>query len=195
MGRFSRSLRRLFSGKRTRDLLPSYVTVGRATYGVDKNMIWGMSPDCPIEIGAFCSFGPEAKIIAKADHPTDFVSTFPLRTRLLHPDGPNVDAVTRGPIRIGPDVWVGARATILSGVSIGAGAVIAAGAVVSRDVPAYAIAAGVPAETLKYRFSEEQIGALLEIAWWDWPDQKIARFEDAFYGPIDAFIEQAQRAA
>ena len=70
-------------------------------------------------------------------------------------------------IRIGSDVWIGARAIILDGIQIGHGAVIAAGAVVTKDVPPYAVVAGVPASIIKYRFKPEIQANLLRTKWWE----------------------------
>lgn len=68
--------------------------------------------------------------------------------------------------KIENDVWIGGNAIILQGVSIGNGAVIGAGAVVNKDIPDYAIAVGVPAKIVKYRFNEEKIHRLIESEWW-----------------------------
>ncbi len=187
MSRFLKKLSRLFSRRRSRDMLPDYVSIGRHSYGLDRNSFAGLSPDAPISVGQFCSVGPEVIIFSKADHPLDLPSTFPFRT-LLADVGQNVDAVTKGAVVIGNDVWIGARAMILSGVTVGHGAAIAAGAVVSSDVPDYAIVGGVPAKVISYRFSPDQIKALLAIAWWDWPLEKIKAHDKEFYGSIDAFI-------
>lgn len=69
---------------------------------------------------------------------------------------------------IGNDVWICTNAVVLSGVTIGDGAVVAAGAVVTKDVPPYAIVGGVPAKVLKYRFDEKTIEKLLELKWWNY---------------------------
>lgn len=74
---------------------------------------------------------------------------------------------------IGNDVWIGYRATILSGVKIGDGAVVGAMAVVTKDVEPYCIVAGNPARTIGKRFDDDTIRKLLEIKWWDWPIEKI----------------------
>ena len=63
----------------------------------------------------------------------------------------NRQAESEGDILIGDDVWIGSNVTILSGVKIGRGAVIGAGAVVTKDVPEYAIAGGVPAKVIRFR--------------------------------------------
>lgn len=191
MSKFLKKVARIFSGKRSRDILPDYVVIGRGSYGVDRRTIQGLSPDAPVTIGNFCSFGPETLIFSKTDHPIDLPSTYPLRTRILHPRQGNRDAVTKGGVRIGHDVWVGARAMILSGVTIGNGAVIGAGSIVAKDVPPYAVVVGNPGRLIKYRFSEERIDALQRIAWWDWPEAKIREFEPYFYGDIDGFIAAA----
>lgn len=73
------------------------------------------------------------------------------------------------PVIIGNDVWIGLRAIIMPGVKINDGAVVASGAIVTRDVPPYAIVAGIPARVIKYRFSQEIIQELLELRWWDFP--------------------------
>jgi hypothetical protein len=80
---------------------------------------------------------------------------------------------TKGDVVIGSDVWIAQRATILSGVSVGHGAVVAAGSVLIRDVPPYAIVGGVPAKLITYRFDQLIIESLLATKWWDWPDARI----------------------
>lgn len=74
---------------------------------------------------------------------------------------------------IGNDVWIASSATVISGVKVGDGAVVAAGAVVVRDVPPYAIVAGVPAKVIKYRFDSDVVDRLLELSWWDWDLKRI----------------------
>jgi len=147
-----------------------------------------------VTIGNYSSFGPEVRIFCKTDHRTDLPSTYPFRTMLLD-DATNPDAVTRGPIKIGHDVWVGARATILSGVTIGDGAVIGAGAVVASDITPYSVNVGVPAHHVRMRFEAAQIVALSEIAWWHWPEATIRAEIETFYTDVDAFIARAREVA
>jgi acetyltransferase-like isoleucine patch superfamily enzyme len=189
----NRLLRRLFGIKPKRERLPAYIRVGRGTYGVSRNTFHGLSPKVPVEIGNFCSIATDARVVCLAGHRTDLPSTYPFRTLAFNPQGGNQDAVCRGAVCIGHDVWIGAAAIILDGVTIGNGAVIAAGAVVTKDVDAYAIVGGNPAKELRRRFAAEDIEALLEIAWWDWPDETIRRFEPFFYGDIKAFITAARQ--
>lgn len=76
---------------------------------------------------------------------------------------------------IGNDVWIGYEAVILSGVTIGDGAVVGARAVVTKDVPPYTIVGGVPASKIRRRFSDETISRLLDLKWWEWPTERIAQ--------------------
>lgn len=90
------------------------------------------------------------------------------------------------PTTVGNDVWVGANAVIMPGLKIGDGAVIGAGAVVTKDVPPYAIVAGVPAKILKFRFEKDVVKELLEIRWWDWEIKRLKLKIDLFRKPIVA---------
>ena len=87
-------------------------------------------------------------------HRPDWISTFPFDTRSFLPAGDTV---------IGDGCWIGSRAMIMQGVTLGEGAVVATGAVVTKDVPPYAIVGGVPAKVIKYRFSEQEIEKLLSL--------------------------------
>jgi phosphonate metabolism protein (transferase hexapeptide repeat family) len=92
---------------------------------------------------------------------------------------------------LGPDCWIGHGAIIKPDITIGAGAIVAAGAVVTKDVPPFAIVAGVSASLIRYRFSEGVIGRLLALCWWDWSHGKL---RDALVDfrklPIEAFLEK-----
>jgi virginiamycin A acetyltransferase len=74
------------------------------------------------------------------------------------------------PCKIGGDVWIGARAVILGGVKIGHGAVIGAGAIVTKDIPPHAIAVGVPAKVVRYRFAQSLSEAIIQSQWWEAPE-------------------------
>lgn len=94
---------------------------------------------------------------------------------------------------IGNDVWLGRNVIVTNSANIGNGVIAAAGAVITKDVPDYAVVAGVPARIIKYRYTPEQIEALNEIKWWDWSDDKIReRYED-FYLPIEEFIKKYKK--
>lgn len=94
-------------------------------------------------------------------------------------------------VTIGHDVWIGHGAVVLAGVTIGTGAVIGAGAVVSKSVDPYTIVAGVPAKPIKRRFSEEIADRLLQLAWWDWPHERLREALLDFRSlSVEQFIEK-----
>ena len=162
-----------------------YVTIGRYTYGVGEHTVFNASADNPVAIGSFCSIADGVLIFSEGYHAMQRASTYPFQKRMLDQTEPGTG---KGPVVIGNDVWIGARAIILSNISIGDGAVVGAGAVVVKDVPPYAIVAGNPARLIRFRFDPETIAALLRIAWWDWPDNRIEAEIESFYEPIDRFV-------
>ena len=81
----------------------------------------------------------------------------------------------KGDIVIGNDVWIGYEAVIMSGVTIGDGAIIGARAVVTKNVPPYTIVGGIPAKTIRKRFDENTISKLQEMKWWNWTEEKIKK--------------------
>lgn len=94
-------------------------------------------------------------------------------------------------VTIGHDVWIGHGAIVLPGVTVGNGAVIAAGAVVTKDVAPYTIVGGVPAKPIKPRFAKPIADRLERLAWWDWPEDRIAGAVADFRDlPIEAFLEK-----
>lgn len=97
-------------------------------------------------------------------------------------------------VTIGPDVWIGHNAIVMPGVAIGTGAAIGSGTVVTRDVPPFAIAVGVPARVLRLRFDQPTIDRLTRIAWWDWPHAAIdAALSDLRSLDAAAFAEKYDR--
>ena len=98
----------------------------------------------------------------------------------------------KGDTHVGNDVWIGYRATIMPGVTIGHGAIIGACAVVTRDVPPYAIVGGNPARVIRMRFEADTVARLLTLAWWDWPMEKITRFAPLLTGDVAAFLEAVE---
>ena len=93
---------------------------------------------------------------------------------------------TQGDIIIGNDVWIGYEALIMSGVTIGDGAIIGARAVVTKDVPPYTIVAGVPAKPIRRRFNDEVIETLQSAQWWNWEKERIEKNLDAIiHGRVD----------
>lgn len=121
-------------------------------------------------IGSFTSIGPETIVGGLGRHPTRWLSTHPAfystlgQTSLAFSDSDAFDEYA--PVTIGNDVWIGARAVILDGVTIGDGAIIGACSLVTKDVRPYEIVAGTPARHVRMRFGDEQIRGLLEAKWW-----------------------------
>jgi acetyltransferase-like isoleucine patch superfamily enzyme len=144
-------------------------TVGRHTYGTPLVSDWGTGQ--VVKIGSFCSIAQSVRIFTAGNHRMDRFSTFPFQEQLRW-DAPSIHYGKGTPV-IGNDVWLGWDSLILSGVNIGHGAVVGARSVVTKDVPPYAIVAGNPARIVKYRYTPEQIAALLETPWWDLPDDVI----------------------
>ncbi len=133
-----------------------------------------------LKIGKFCSIACGTKFLFNsANHALDSLSTYPFPL-FFEEWNLEKEKVTdawdnRGDIVIGNDVWIGYEAVILSGVTIGDGAIIGTRAVVTKDVPPYTIVGGVPAKPIRKRFDEKVIKELLKIKWWDWTEEKIAR--------------------
>lgn len=124
-------------------------------------------------IGKFCSISWDVTI-GGAEHAYDRIvqhSFLYNNVDDIRPKDINVpyDRFSK-PCQIGNDVWIGCSAVIMRGAQIGHGAVVAANSVVTKDVPPYAIVAGIPARIIKYRFDQEVIDALLKLSWWDYPD-------------------------
>ena len=150
--------------------------------GFEKNNVLYHYPiNCDrLIIGKFCSIACGAKFLFNsANHTLSSLSTYPfplffeewgLEKRNVAESWDN-----KGDIVLGNDVWIGYEAVIMAGVTIGDGAIIGARAVVTKDVPPYTVAGGIPAKPIKKRYPEETIAALSELKWWDWPENRIAQ--------------------
>lgn len=144
------------------------------------------------DVGKFANVAAAVRI-GPTRHPTDRASQhhFTYR-RALYGFGPDDDEffAWRRAQRaiIGPDTWLGHGAIVMPGVHVGAGAVVGAGAIVTRNVPPYAVVVGSPARVVKQRFDDEVAAALLRIAWWDWPHERVGAAMADFVGPIEAFV-------
>lgn len=133
-----------------------------------------------LKIGKFCSIACGAKFLFNsANHTVKSLSTYPFPI-FFEEWGLDVKDITsawdnKGDIVIGNDVWIGYEAVIMSGVTIGDGAIIGTRAVVTKDVPPYTIVGGVPAKQIRKRFPEKTISELLKLKWWDWTFKKISQ--------------------
>lgn len=151
-------------------------------------------PGCVLTVGRYCSFAFGVEVFLGGEHRTDFVTTYrfgkyPPFDQWYHAPQSQT-AVARGDVTIGNDVWIGRKAMILSGVTLGDGVIVGAGSVVRQSAPPYAIVVGNPARVAGFRFPPEQIEALLRIRWWDWSEQDVVRALDLMMSDdIQAFID------
>lgn len=147
-------------------------------------------------IGKFCAIAEGVRFIMNgANHLLSGFSTYPFNI-FGHGWEEGFDLKTwarevRGDTVIDHDVWIGMDAVVMPGVRIGSGAIVAAKAVVTHDVAPYAVVAGNPATVVKSRFDAKTIRRLLDIAWWDWPVDKITRNLDAIRGADLSVLEAA----
>lgn len=171
--------------------------IGAYSYGAPVVEDWRVGSDDPpvqLHIGKFCSFASGVYIILVGEHRPDWVTTYPFPA--FFPDAAKYvgHPASKGDIVIGHDVWVGHGAVILSGLTIGSGAVIGAGSIVTKDVEPYSIVAGNPAHFIRHRFDDECRRALMRIAWWDWPIEKIEQEWPLLLSPdIRRFIGKHDR--
>ena len=168
--------------------------IGDMTYtGSDCSIMWA-------EVGKFCSISRLVDIGGNQHNyrAASMMPDYRFRNKMTgtlkkHPD--------EEPVIVGNDVWIGQGVSIVrkAGLVIGDGAVIGSGAVVTSSIPPYAIAAGVPARVIKYRFSPEIIEKLLELRWWDWSKEKIVENWDRLSADlteeiVDELLSQTEKS-
>ena len=149
------------------------------------------------DIGKFCSIS-ENCYVGGAAHPLDWVSTS-LRFYCSNEKEEGKTSAINPFYKayyppflktyIGNDVWIGAKALILSGVTISDGAVIGAGSVITKDIGPYEIWAGNPAKLIRKRFDDEEIEKLLSLRWWDWTEDRLKK-ESVFFKDVEIFMER-----
>jgi acetyltransferase-like isoleucine patch superfamily enzyme len=147
---------------------------GDYTYGYDSLIVKDFETGEKLKIGKFCSLSSGITILLGGNHPIQNVSTYPFG--ILNTDKFNNSINNNNNKKdtiIGNDVWIGHGATIMTGITIGDGAVIASNSNVIKDVEPYSIVGGNPAKFIKKRFTDDQISHLLNIKWWDLNDEKI----------------------
>ena len=147
-----------------------------------------------VKIGKFCSIGPNF-CCGLGLHPSNGISSSAMFYSTSELNGMTLSKVDKYEEKkqtvIGNDVYIGANAFILDGIHISDGAVIGAGAVVTKDIPPYAVAVGVPAKVVKYRFDEATIKALLEKQWWNRGDEDLQKVERNFWD-VEAFLRELE---
>ena len=150
-----------------------------------------------LKIGKFCSIACGAKFLfTSANHTMRSLSTypFPIFFEEWGLDSKEIRSAwdNKGDIVIGSDVWIGYEAVILSGVTVGDGAIIGTRAVVTKDVPPYTGVGGVPAKPIRRRFDNAAIEKLEELRWWDWDEEKIKQNIPAIQSGDIAALERAE---
>lgn len=164
------------------------VSVGKASYGMLNIQSLYVTAAEKLIIGNYVSIAPGVTFLLGVNHQTETVSTFPLYSKLVQRSP--VDAISKGPIVVSDEVWIGTDAKIFSGITIGKGAIIAAGAIVTKDVPPYAIVGGNPAKIIRYKFAPEILQIILPINLIDFPDSWLKENIEEFYKKIET-VEDA----
>lgn len=145
----------------------------------------GLRNNICADIGRYCSIGSDVKTINGFHPVSEYVSTHPAFFSTKKQAGftfvkEDSFCECKDIVSVGNDVWIGDSAVIFAGVKIGDGAIVAAGAVVTKDVAPYTVVGGVPAKEIKKRFSDEDIGFLLKLEWWNKPTKWISENADKF---------------
>ena len=157
--------------------------VGKGTYGTINIQNMYVAEKDQVVIGNYVSIAPDVNFLLDLNHQIDTVTTFPFQSKLIKRS--SIDAISKGPIVVDDEVWIGTGAYIFSSVTIGKGAIVAAGALVTKDVPPYAIVGGNPAKLIRYRFSEEIIKILLPIRFVNFSEDWIRKNIDMIYKKIE----------
>jgi acetyltransferase-like isoleucine patch superfamily enzyme len=161
------------------NLDPNKVKVGRKTYGGLTIYGFDMSKES-LTIGSFVSIAGNVTFLLGGNHNYSGLSSYPFKAQYFG----RVEALTKGPIVVQDDVWIGHGCTILSGVTIGRGSVIAAGSVITRDIAPYSIVGGNPAKLIKFRFEPSVIEKLNQFDFSKLTDEKIKVLCESLYEPL-----------
>lgn len=146
--------------------------------------------DDKLIIGKFCQIATGVRFIMNgANHAMDGISTYPFKVFGKSWGETPMDVVSKGDTVIGNDVWIGNNVTIMQGITIGDGAIIGTNSLVTKNVEPYTIVGGNPAKLIRKRFSDKDIDALVKLAWWDWPVDKITENLPAIVaGDVQALV-------
>ncbi len=155
------------------DYVSPNVTVGDYTYG--RFDFKEFEDGTKLNIGKFCSIAEYVTFIMGGEHRADFATTYPFNVLVDSFKDIKGHPRTKGDIIVGNDVWIGFNSKILSGVTIGDGAIVGANSLVTRDVEPYSIVAGNPAKFIRYRFDEETIKKFQKLKWWDLDEKELVK--------------------
>lgn len=155
--------------------------------------LFEFSPE-KLVIGKFCQIADGVQFVtASANHRYDGFSSFPFAIfEGADPTRPSMPSVGADTV-IGHDVWLGQGVRVLPGARVGTGCIVGAGAVVGGDIAPYSVVAGNPGRVVRQRFDPDVVRRLLEIAWWDWPIERILENEAAICGADLFALEAAAR--
>ena len=157
----------------------NFVSVGIGTYG--KLNVHCSNSTNELLIGCYCSIADDVVFLLSSEHSLTNLSTYPFKNRIIDYCS---EGLSKGNIVVGDDVWIGSRATILSGIKIGQGSVIGASAVVTKDVPPYSIVCGNPAHIVKFRFNDQIINFLLTLDYKKINREMIKKHSEQLYTDI-----------
>lgn len=142
-----------------------------------------------LTIGKYCAIGDGVRFITSNHNMKSIANQYALQREI----GLAPAVAAKQDITIGHDVWIGDGAILLPGIAVGSGSVIGAGSVVTRDIDPYTVAAGNPARVIRERISVEVADFMLELAWWDWPKEKILTSRKFFSASLEsATVEDIQ---
>lgn len=170
----------------------SKIKVGNSTYGEINVYEFGVKGEL-LNIGNYVSIAKNVTFILGGNHQMSTFTSYPLKAMLIKSDY-HIDAVSKGPIVVEDECWIGFGVTILSGVIIGRGAIIAAGAVVTKNVPAYSVVGGNPARIIKVKHSENDIKKLKTLSLMDLSEQFIIDNIELFYEPVEESFSKILKA-
>jgi chloramphenicol O-acetyltransferase type B len=147
------------------------VFAGSYSFGAHSYMRSGGELYGNCTVGRFCSIGSNVIIgLERNKHPSNWLTTA-LFSKAIEEN--YLKQASDKPTSIGNDCWIGRDAMIMSGVTIGDGAIIGARALVTSDIPPYAIYAGIPAKLIRYRFGSEIIEKMLASQWWNFSIEQL----------------------
>lgn len=161
--------------------------VGVGTYGIPDIVDFG--DNSILRVGSYTSIAEGVKILLGGEHRTDWITTYPFPAMVEQASDIQDYAPSKGDVVIGSDCWICANAVIVSGVTIGHGAIVGAGAMVVRDVAPYSVVGGNPCKFIRWRFEEDVRDLLLQAAWWDWPMEEVKSVARTLCSSdVDAFL-------
>lgn len=179
--------------QKLRNRYPKY-TFGVGTYGDLKVHDW--NEGTTLRVGAYTSIAGNVEVFLGGHHRTDWLSCYPFPAKIEEVAHITDFGGSKGDVVIGNDCWISSQAIILSGVTIGDGAVVAAGAVVTKDVAPYAIVGGNPAKPIRWRFDEPTRLILEQSAWWNWPVAEVREVAHLLCSTdITPFVEYLKQRA